>query len=97
MRISKKEYDELVQVTQAFQRVNYEFAMIREIMTRLVADKGAISFDFLDECPQGLLKWNTVETPAGSREMTIWFEPGEFTPKDGRLVEALTLSNAERQ
>ena len=96
MRISKEEHQEFINTAIALEVLSHEFATIREILTRLVSESRPDLVRFHEECPEGLVKWETVETPAGSREMTIWFEPGDVKiGAEGRFIEALSNGNGD--
>jgi hypothetical protein len=75
MRISRQQWLDLHRATDTLEKVQAEYAIVREILVRLVEQKRTISFDFTDEIPDGMIKWDTVQTESGSREMTVWYEP----------------------
>jgi hypothetical protein len=81
MWISKKEYLELHQSVQESER---RFSVLHEIVVRLVEQKRVIEFDFLDEIPDGRIVWDTVQTEAGTKQMSIWFAA---TEKEGKVHE----------
>jgi hypothetical protein len=74
MWISKKEYLEL---HETLKQVQNDFSVLKEIFTRLVEQERTISFDVVDEIPDGLIRWDTVQTEVGSKQMTVWYEINE--------------------
>lgn len=83
MRISKEEYLEL---NKTVEKLKSDFAVIQEILVRIVEQQRSISFDFLDEIPDGRIMWDTVRTEAGTRQMTVWFATNqEEGRKNGKV------------
>jgi hypothetical protein len=82
VRISKEEYLKLNQQVQELQR---EFAIIQEILVRIVESQRTISFNFLDEIPDGRIVWDTVKTEAGTKEMTVWFAVNQEQEQNGKV------------
>jgi hypothetical protein len=74
MWISRKEYADFLRAVETLGLVQGEYATVREIFIRLVEEKRTISFNWKPEVPDGTIKWDTMETEAGSKEMTVWFE-----------------------
>lgn len=82
MRISNKEY---LRLNETIAELRREFAILQEILVRVVEAQRTITIDFVDEIPDGQIVWDTVQTESGSKQMTIWFAVSQGQEQNGKV------------
>jgi hypothetical protein len=78
-----KNGNELGMLQHEYGRLQREHSIVRELLSRIVEQQRTITFDSSSPVPTGELKWESVQTEAGSQQTTIWFVPNESDNNGG--------------
>jgi hypothetical protein len=67
--------EDVIRLQAELDTLHAQYTIVQEVFGRVISSLRTVTVDTSEAMEQGDIRWSEAQTPSGSKELTIWFEP----------------------